>query len=74
MQNRKKPNILEKISVTLICVLASAGIIFFTEAIKGLDENKVSQILWVVFFGIAFAYYLGYRLEITDRFKFRKKP
>jgi hypothetical protein len=67
MRNKKITSLSRKISMTLICILGSAGVIFFFEALKNFNAHKIDEILWATFFGIAFAYFLDYKLEITLR-------
>lgn len=73
MDNKKTVPLLKKVSVTLLCILGSAGIIYFFEAFKNLNSGKSSEILWLVIFGISFAYLLNYKLEITNGFFWRNK-
>lgn len=73
MENIQKPSLLKKISVTLLVILGSAGIKFFFDAFRSFSPNKADQILWILLFGISFAYIIDYKLEITPWFKFPGK-
>jgi len=64
---------LKKISMTLIFILASAGVVFFFDSFKHFTSEKVTQILWIIFFGIFFAYFNNYEFEMKYRFPAKKK-
>lgn len=81
MNTTEKDNVMEKkipfsqkISASLICILGSAGVIYFFDTFAHFTEKKGDQVLWIVLFGLSFAYVLNYKLEIRPlNFNFRKK-
>lgn len=73
MSNKKNPSLLRKISVTLLCILGSTGVIYFFEIFNNFNSHKADHLLWAIFFGIAFAYFLDYKLEITTRVKSKEE-
>ena len=58
---------LKKISVTLLCILGSAGVIYFYELFLSPTSEKLSNAFWAILFGISFAYILNYKLSISGR-------
>jgi hypothetical protein len=73
MNEKKTIPILKKISVTLICILGSMGVIYFYDLLKNFTNHKADSVLWAIFFGISFAYIINYELDIKSNSLFRKK-
>jgi hypothetical protein len=67
MENKHSIPFLKKLSVTLLCILGSAGVIYFFDSFKNFNANKADQFFWIILFGISLAYILGYKLEIGLR-------
>lgn len=73
MDNEKTIPVSKKISVTLICILGSMGVIHIYDLIKNFTYHKADDVLWAILFGISFAYVINYKLEIKPTLSFRKK-
>lgn len=58
---------LKKLSVTLLCILVSAGVIYFYELLLNPTSEKLSNAFWAILFGISFAYVMNYKLSISSQ-------
>ena len=58
---------LKKLSVTLLCIVGSAGVIYFYELLLNPTSEKLSNAFWTILFGISFAYTMNYKLSISGR-------
>lgn len=66
-------NLSKKISVTLIFIFALLGVAYLFTMLTNPTNNGFRHLSWSIVTGIGFAYFLGYKTEITLSKKKAKK-
>lgn len=66
-QDTNKVPFLTKIRLTILCMLANAGVIHFYDTLRNFTPEKSNQVLGIILFGIAFAYSMNYDFGFFKR-------